>query len=91
MKQDRVGIRELKTNLSAVLRRVKAGHAVVITERGQPVGRILPAEMPLDAVLLEGARKRLWSWSGRKWRPRAPQMRPRGKKSVSELLLDDRE
>ena len=91
MKEFRVGIRQLKSNLSAVLRKVKAGRAIVITDRGKPVGRILPAEMPIEEALTEGARRRLWSWSGRKWEPAAPKIRSRGKALVSDLLLDDRE
>jgi prevent-host-death family protein len=91
MKEHRVGIRELKANLSSVLRNVKAGNAVVITERGRPVGRILPAEVSLEETLTEGIRRKLWSWSGRKWRPSSPKLKPRKSTSVSDLLLDDRE
>jgi prevent-host-death family protein len=91
MKEHRVGIRELKSNLSAVLRQVKSGQAILITERGKPVGRILPAEASVEEMLLEGGRKKMWSWSGRKWRPAPPKVRPRGGKLVSDLLLDDRE
>ena len=91
MKEHRVGVRELKSNLSAVLREVKAGSAILITERGRPVGRILPAEVSIDETLEEGARRRLWAWSGRKWRPALPKIRRRGRTMVSDLLLDDRE
>jgi prevent-host-death family protein len=91
MKEHRVGVRELKSNLSAVLREVKSGRVIVITERGKPVGRILPAEMPVDEALEEGARKRLWAWSGRKWQPVGPKTRSRRGTLVSDLLLDDRE
>ncbi len=91
MKHHRVGIRELKSNLSAVLREVKSGRPIVITERGRLVARIVPAEMPIEEALEEGARKRLWAWSGRKWQPVSPKIRSRGGKLVSDLLLDDRE
>jgi len=91
MKEHRVGVRDLKSNLSAVLREVKSGRVVVIKERGRPVGRILPAEMPIDEALQEGARRRLWAWSGRKWKPSAPKAKSRRGVSVSDLLLDDRE
>lgn len=37
-----VGIREAKINLSRILRRVRHGAEVVITDRGRPVGRIVP-------------------------------------------------
>src|SRR5437870_13400313 len=39
---DRVGIRELRQNASAVLRRVAAGEIVEVTDRGRAVARIVP-------------------------------------------------
>ena len=91
MKERRVGIRELKANLSACLRHVKAGDTIVISERGKPIGRINPIETPLVEKLEEGVRSRHWSWSGRKWKPTAPKVKPRGKTLISDLLLEDRE
>lgn len=38
----RVGVRDAKANLSRLLREVKQGREVVITEYGKPIGRILP-------------------------------------------------
>ena len=38
----RVGIRELRQNATAVLRRVSAGEIVEVTDRGRPVARIVP-------------------------------------------------
>lgn len=37
-----VGIRELKDNASAVIRRVAAGETIKITDRGRAVARIVP-------------------------------------------------
>lgn len=53
---DRVGIRELKQNASAVIRRVKAGDIVEVTERGQIVARIIPVsgQGPLERMIAEG-------------------------------------
>ena len=39
---DRVGVRELRQNLSVYLRRVKAGQRLEVTERGEPVARLEP-------------------------------------------------
>jgi prevent-host-death family protein len=89
--EQRVGVRELKAKLSAVLREVQSGQAILITEHGRPVGRIVPAEIPIEETLVEGARRGLWAWSGRKWQPPEPKLRSRGKALVSDLLLDDRE
>jgi len=36
------GIREVRQNLSALLREVRKGREIVITDRGQPVARLLP-------------------------------------------------
>jgi len=38
----RVGIRELRQNATAVLRRVAAGEVVEVTDRGRAVARIVP-------------------------------------------------
>ena len=49
-----VGIREAKINLSRILRRVRHGAEVVITDRGKPVGRIVPIReraVDLDALV----------------------------------------
>lgn len=46
-----VGIREAKTNLSKYLKLVKCGRVVVLTERGWPIGKIVPLdknELSLD-------------------------------------------
>jgi len=36
------GIREARQNLSGLLEEVRAGHEVVITDRGKPVARLVP-------------------------------------------------
>jgi prevent-host-death family protein len=42
---ERVGIRELRQNLSVYVRRVREeGQAYDVTERGEPVARLLPLE-----------------------------------------------
>jgi prevent-host-death family protein len=37
-----VGVREAKGNLSRLLKRVREGVQIVITDRGEPIGRIVP-------------------------------------------------
>jgi prevent-host-death family protein len=39
---NQVGIRELRANLSGIVRRVRAGETVELTEHGHPVARIVP-------------------------------------------------
>ncbi|MBV9546558.1 MAG: type II toxin-antitoxin system prevent-host-death family antitoxin [Chloroflexi bacterium] len=49
-----VGIRELRQQASAVLRRVVAGEVIDITEHGHPIARIVPLRPgPLDQLVLE--------------------------------------
>jgi prevent-host-death family protein len=42
MKMINVGVREAKMNLSKLLKRVMQGQEVIITDRGKPVGKIVP-------------------------------------------------
>ncbi len=51
-----VGIRELRQNATAVLRRVAAGETVEITDRGRAVARIVPMHegSRLEQLLAEG-------------------------------------
>ena len=39
-----VGTRELKTRLGGYLRRVRAGHRLVITDRGEPIAELRPLD-----------------------------------------------
>ena len=91
MREKRVGVRELKANLSACLRRIKSGGTLVITERGKPIGRLSPVESTLEEQLHEGVRKQLWAWNGKKWKPSIPRAKSRGAKMISDLLLEDRD
>ena len=56
-RSDRVGVRELRQNLSVYLRRVKGGEALEVTEHGRTVARLVPAqehESILDRLIAEG-------------------------------------
>jgi len=91
MSEMNVGVRELKTRLSEYLQQVKAGQTIVITEHGQPVGRIIPAARSLDDRLQAMAQAGLIAWSGKKLRPVRPAARVRGKRTVADLLIENRE
>ncbi len=58
MKTDRVGVRELRQNLSVYLDRVKAGETLEVTEHGHPVARLGPTPPEpmsvLDRLIAEG-------------------------------------
>jgi len=44
MKKNYVGIREARINLSRLIRDVRGGMEVVITDRGLPVAKLIPAQ-----------------------------------------------
>jgi prevent-host-death family protein len=54
----RVGVRELRQNLSVYLARVKAGETLEVTEHGQPVAQIGPRPVKpisiIDQMIAEG-------------------------------------
>ena len=91
MKQITVGVRELKGQLSRYLQEVKAGATLVITERGTPVGRLVPVVSSLEERLEELVATHQVAWSGRKLKPMSPPARPQGGKTVADLLVEDRE
>jgi len=91
MKQITVGVRELKGQLSHYLHEVKAGATLVITERGTPVGRLVPVGSSLEERLEELVATHQVAWSGRKLKPASPSARLRGEKTVADLLVEDRE
>ncbi len=47
---ERVGVRELRQNLSVYLRRVRRGEKLEVTERGQPVAVLQPIVAPSDRL-----------------------------------------
>jgi prevent-host-death family protein len=53
---ERVGVRDLRQNATAVLRRVAAGEVVEVTDRGRAVARIVPMHEAsrLGQLLAEG-------------------------------------
>ena len=56
-RSERIGVRELRQNLSVYLRRVKEGEALEVTERGRTVARLVPAqehESVLERLIADG-------------------------------------
>jgi len=86
-----VGIHELKNQLSRHLKRVRAGHRLVVTERGKPIATIVPAEEAnIPEGLLRLIREGKAHWGGGK--PTGSKRPPRIKgPSVSDAVLEDRE
>ena len=86
-----VGVRELKARLSEYLRAVKEGQTVVITEHGKEVARLSPVAQSSDERLQALVTAGLAEWSGESLPPVPHQPRVRGKKTVADMLIEDRE
>jgi prevent-host-death family protein len=84
----RVGVRELRQNLSVYLDRVKAGETLEVTERGHPVAQLGPRPAQpmtvLDRLIAEG-RVRPATRDLLEIAP--PAGLPEGSPSLSETLL----
>ena len=52
----RIGVRELRQNLSRALERVSRGETLEVTKNGRPLARIVPVSYPtkLDQLIAEG-------------------------------------
>jgi prevent-host-death family protein len=85
----KVGIRELKNNLSHYISLVKGGEQVVVTNRGQDVALIVPVEESDNySRLIEMVKEGLAIWEGGK--PIAPEPIVASGKPTSEIVLEDR-
>lgn len=89
--ENTTGIRELKEQLSAYIRRVKRGETIVITDRGKPVGRLVPYSDSLAERLEMMQEAGFISWSGQFLGMLEPAVQNKSKQLVSDLLLKDRE
>jgi prevent-host-death family protein len=91
MEQTKVGIRELKENLSKYMAKVKNGQSIVITEHGKPVGRIIPEgqslEERVDALVQAG----VIAWNGKKLKRIKPPIINRSEILASDIVIEMRE
>ena len=86
-----VGIRELRARLSKYLQRVKAGETIVITERGKPIGRIVPMSASREERLGRLLQAGFAEWNGQKLAPYTPKVVNRGPHRLSDLVVELRE
>lgn len=86
-----VGIRELKARLSEYLRAIKAGHTIIITEHGRPVGRLIPSVQPLAERVEAMRRAGLLTWNGKKLPAGRPAATLRRAGTIADLISEGRE
>lgn len=86
----RVGIRELKSKLSECVREVRHGGTIVVTDHGEGVARLIP-ELDSFAERIEMmGNSGMVLWSGRRLRRSRPQARTRGKRTVADMVVENR-
>jgi prevent-host-death family protein len=92
MAERKVGVRELKAKLSGYLQEMKKGHTIVITDRGRPVGRIVPTLESLEDRVQSLVRSGVASWSGHTLKPGRPLGKLKsGSKTLAEIVVEDRD
>jgi prevent-host-death family protein len=91
MKERSMGIRELKSKLSECVRDVKRGGTIVVTEHGRRVARLVPEGDSLDDKIVVLRRAGAMQWSGRRLGRAAPGVRRRGKRTVADIVVENRE
>ena len=97
MAELRVGSRELKARLGRYVRIVKEGGSVTLTEWGRPVARLVPVvpgeggpplDQRLEALVRVG---KLVHRGGARPQPRSPRASLRGGKTLSDLIVEERD
>jgi prevent-host-death family protein len=91
MRERSIGIRELKSKLSECVRDVKAGATIVVTEHGRRVARIVPEPEPLEERLRTLRNAGAILWSGRRLAKTKPVARVRGRRTVADIVVENRE
>jgi prevent-host-death family protein len=91
MKEHRIGIRELKARLSQCVREVKTGATIVVTDRGRRVARIVREGDSLAERIETLRNAGSIQWSGRRLGAAKPLSRLRGKRTVAEIIIENRE
>ena len=96
---ERVGIRELKGRLSHYLRAVRRGQALIVTQRGEPIARLIPIPPTERSGLPAEVENRLWeltsqamiAWNGAPCQLPEPVAVNRSGDLLSDLVVEDRE
>lgn len=92
----RVGVRELRQNLSVYLDRVKEGERLEVTEHGRPVALLVPVPPATDVLARLRAEGKLSKPKGdfrewlRNWQPLDLPGLPAGK-TLTDVLLEMRD
>jgi len=87
----RVGVRELRQNLSVYLDRVKAGETLEVTEHGSPVARLAPNPPKTSSILDQMIADGLVTPATVDHRLIPPAPRVPGSRPLSEIIIEMRD
>lgn len=90
MREQSIGIRELKARLSQCVRDVKRGATIVVTEHGRRVARLVPDTGSIDERLSALKESGSILWSGRRLSRRGAAVRTKKKPTVADILVENR-
>jgi prevent-host-death family protein len=85
-----VGIRELKTNLSRHLKRVRSGARLLVTEHGRSIATIAPVDVPDAGWVTDLIADGRAQWSGGKPAGASDPVTLSGRRSASSVVIEDR-
>jgi len=86
-----IGVRELKAHLGKWLKQVKAGQTVIVTERGKPIGQIVPVPATRIERMRALADSGLVGQIGEKLPAIEPIAVNRGPHPISDLVSEERD
>jgi prevent-host-death family protein len=94
MQSIHVGVREAKISLSKLLKMVKNGNEVILTDRGRPVGKIVPLEeesLPLEVRIKRLEEQGVLGTGVEKMQGEIPPPIPLQNGIAQQLLQEDRD
>ena len=92
MAERRIGVRELKSNVSECVREVRSGGTIVVTVCGRPMARMVADASSLREQLEVLTNAGVILWSGRRLKPMKPVARVRtSRRTIADLLSENRE
>ena len=93
MQLTRVGIRDAKVHLSKYIKMVRSGAEVILTDRGRPVGKIVPIDskdLPLSARIKKLEDMGVLETLSQKKRKKLPSPIPVPNNIAQSILKEDR-
>ena len=89
--QNRVGIRELRLETSKILTRVIEGEEFLVTDRGEPIAQLIPVNNDPDIHFQKMVESgEITPAKNPNYKFKTPSLVHKGKKSISEKLIDER-